>query len=152
MIRSDFPTAQSHDAVFHDRVRDPELLYCCGKKGWVVITGDKSLFSAVPHRAAIELGGTAVFAFTNNHRGAATWSRAMLTAHSKILRMAKHRRRPFMASIGLDGQVRVVTTSPSTKKAVDPSDEASYKRALEYEKERRGKHFVIPAWLRRGGG
>lgn len=144
MIRADFPMARAHDSVFHDRVRDPELLYCCGKAGWVVITGDKSLFSAVPHRAAAELGETAVFAFTNNHSGAATWSQAMLAARTKILRMTKHRQRPFMASIGLDGQIRAVTKTPSAKKAIDPNDEASFERALAYKTERRHKHFVIP--------
>ena len=151
MIGVDFPSAQSHDSVFHDRVRDPELLYCCGKMGWVVITGDKSLFSAVPHRLAIELGETVVFAFTNNHSGAATWSKAMLAARTTILRMVEHRPRPFMASIGFDGQVRVVNRTPYTKKTVHPDDEASHKRAVEYKEKRPGKPFAIPDWLRRSG-
>ena len=150
-VKDCFSEIVCHDQIFHDRVRDPELLYCCGKMGWVVLTSDLDLLAGVPHRAAIELGSTAVFAFTNNHSGAETWAGALRVARKSVLRRIRHKQPPYMAKIGLDGEVRPVDLKPNTRRASHPRDQESFERALRYEQENQNKPFTIPSWLRRGG-
>lgn len=153
LVIEEYPKARAHDTVFHQAVRDPEMLYCCGKLKWIVVGGDKGQLDGEPHLAAMQLGKTAVFAFTNNHSGPETWAHAFKLAKAKVMSYARSNRRPFMAKIGLDGQVRIYKPgNGGNQKSADARDHESLERAKEYENGRQGKRFVIPERLQQRQG
>lgn len=133
-------SADGLDVIVHDEIfdnpaeRDPWIFYQCGKKGMVLVTSDKTFLKFFPHMAAIRLGKTAIFYFTQNNYNSAARGRAMLNAKDRILKIIRVERRPFIASISMGGQVTLVDRTPEpNRKQCDPQDWASYKRVCKEE-------------------
>ena len=104
-VRSAFSDIVPHDNIFHQKVRDPEWLYCCGKLRWVVVTSDKDIFQLPPHRAAIKLARVVVFCFAKNNRSVDGRAKALKRAKPAILRYFRRhclkRHEEFMGQIAL---------------------------------------------------
>ena len=117
-----FPDAlkqHGFDLVVHDDEYpqigsyDPWLFYECGKRNLVVITSDKRFMESFPHMAALALGRTTVLAFTNNNYKAPARSSAFIKPFPDIYAELKRKRgKPFIGSVGMSGEFRVVDTDP----------------------------------------
>lgn len=97
------------------KITDPVMIYDCGLKGRVLLTGDKEL----PYLWAKEIveAKIAVFVITNNNEGPSAWGPRIIRAKKDIWRELKRREKPFVAKISTDGritQVRVFSGSSWT--------------------------------------
>jgi len=114
--------------------QDPWAFYFCGKNNYCLITSDKSFLDHFTHMAAIRLGKTRVFAFTSGSDNMHVRGKAFLKARAKILRALKHHEAPFVASVGLSGDVNVVDEKPMpTKKLCRPEHWESYLKVCKSE-------------------
>jgi hypothetical protein len=125
-----------HDDVYVPAERDPWIFYECGKRNLLVLTSDKLFMKSFPHMAAIALGRTTVFAFSNNNYNGVVRAQAFKTARAAINRLLKaHRGEPFIATIGMKGTVKLNMVNPRpTRKACDIADWESYLRVCKAER------------------
>jgi hypothetical protein len=125
-----------HDDVYVPTERDPWIFYECGKKGLIVVTSDKLFMKSFPHMAAIALGRTTVFSFSNNNYNGSIRATAFIAATramDKLLR--EHEGEPFIATIGMKGTVELNVVNPRpTRKACELADWNSYATVCEAEK------------------
>jgi hypothetical protein len=124
-----------HDDIYVPTERDPWIFYECGKKGLIVVTSDKLFMKSFPHMAAISLGKTTVLSFSNNNFNAQARATAFIAASKAIAtRMAEANGNPFIATIGIKGEVTVNDRNPRpTRKACDQADWESYVRVCKVE-------------------
>ncbi len=88
--------------------QDGPLLRAIGKRGYLFLTADKSI-----RRNPLEfLAGTEAkvgqFAFTNNNMNGGDLASAFATASRALIYLAETEERPFIASIGKKGDVRLL--------------------------------------------
>lgn len=123
-----------HDDVYGQTERDPWIFYECGKKGMVVVTSDSTFTKSFPHMAAIALGKTTVFYFSNNNWRSSIRGNAFLAAQNAILHALKKQPENFIACIGMSGSFRIIEKKPKPlRKQCDPKDWESYHRVCESE-------------------
>lgn len=85
------------------RIADPVMIYDCGLKERVLLTGDQDL--EFTWAKEIISAGIAVFVTTNNNEGPGKWAPRIIKAKGDILRELKRRKKPFTARIGPEGRV-----------------------------------------------
>ena len=90
------------------KIADPVLIFDCGLKGRVLLTGDQDLISTWA-KEIIE-AKIAVFVTTNNNEGPGQWAPRIIAAEQDILRELRRRKKPFTARIGTSGRVTQVRT------------------------------------------
>lgn len=114
--------------------QDPWAFYYIGKCGYCLITSDKTFLDHFTHMVAIRLGKTRVFAFTSGNENMRRRGEAFVKAKAKILRLIKNQDAPFVASVGLSGEVSLVNANPMpTKKLCRPEHWESYIRVCKAE-------------------
>jgi predicted nuclease of predicted toxin-antitoxin system len=133
-LRSTGLKAVTFDDLSMRGEQDPWAFYYCGKQGYCLITSDKTFLDHFTHMVAIQLGTTRVFSFKNGNAKMKRRGEAFVRANAKILRVIKKREAPFVASIGLSGEVTLVNSNPMpTKKLCRPEHWESYVRVCKAE-------------------
>jgi hypothetical protein len=125
-----------HDDIYIPTARDPWIFYECGKKKLFVVTSDKQFMKSFPHMAALALGRTTVFAFSNNNYNGRVRANAFIAA-TKAIKAAieQHRGEPFIATIGMLGTVEINAVNPRpTRKACEIADWNSYLEVCKAER------------------
>jgi hypothetical protein len=114
--------------------QDPWAFYQCGKNGYVLLTSDKAFLGHFTHMTAIQLGRTAVFAFTSGNENMKLRGKAFVLAKSRILHAIRNNDAPFVASIGSNGTVTLLDKRPGPmKRLCQPEHWASYVRVCRAE-------------------
>lgn len=110
MLRSSaFPTLVTIYEEYGDaesKIADPVMIYDCGLKNRVLLTGDKDL--AYTWAKEILEAGIAVFVTTDNNEGPKQWGPRIIAARDDILRELRRRTRPFTAKISREGRITSV--------------------------------------------
>lgn len=109
MLRSaDFLVVTLYDEYgdAETKIADPAMIYDCGLKGRVLLTGDKDLIYTWAKEIAE--AGIAVFVTTNNNEGPKQWGPRIIKAKQDLLRELRRRKRPFTARISMEGRVTQV--------------------------------------------
>lgn len=88
------------------KIADPVMIYDCGLKGRVLLTGDQDLVSTWAKEIAE--AGIAVFVTTNNNEGPKQWAPRLIRAKEDMLRELRRREKPFTARISADGRITQV--------------------------------------------
>jgi len=88
------------------RIADPVIIYDCGFKNRVLLTGDQDL--VYTWSKEIVEGGIAVFVTTDNNEGPKQWAPRIISARKDILRELRRRQKPFTARISTQGRVTQV--------------------------------------------
>jgi hypothetical protein len=125
----------AHDDVpFSPTERDPWIFYWSGKNNYVLLTSDLEFKGLFTHQAAIALGRTAVFSFTGRTFNSERRGAAFLKAQLSIFKMLRRQRKPFIATIQLDGKIYLDSANPSPSRLkVEPQDWDSYERVCRAE-------------------
>jgi len=113
-------------------IGDPAIIFDCGLKNRVLITGDQNMIYA--YAKEIIDARIAVFVTTDNNEGPSQWAPRIIGAKSDIWRELKRRQKPFTARISNQGritQVRIYAggrwkTIQIGKK--NPAHESKYKK------------------------
>jgi len=88
------------------KIADPVLIYDCGLKGRVLLTGDQDLvFTWAKEIAEARI---AVFVTTNNNEGPKQWGPRIIAAQRDMARELRRRVRPFTGRISVDGRITQV--------------------------------------------
>lgn len=125
----------AHDEIFEPLERDPWIFYWAGKNNFVLITADLTFKRLFTHQAAIALGRTAVFSFTGGTFNSHVRGEAFIKAKARILRILRKQPFPFIATILMDGDVRVTSVNPRpSRKKVNVKDWESYERVCRAER------------------
>lgn len=98
-IHEEFGEAES-------KIADPALIYDCGHKNRVLLTGDQDL--VYTWAKEIVEAGIAVFVTTDNNEGPKQWGPRIISAMPDMLRELSRRGRPFTARISREGCVTQV--------------------------------------------
>jgi hypothetical protein len=85
------------------RIADPAMIYECGLKNRVLLTGDQDL--VYTWAKEIVEAGIAVFVTTDNNEGPKQWGPRIVAAKAGMLRELGRRKKPFTARISREGQV-----------------------------------------------
>jgi hypothetical protein len=94
------------------KIADPVMIYDCGLKGRVLLTGDQDLvFTWAKEIAEAQI---AVFVTTNNNEGPNQWGPRIIKAREGMLRELRKRERPFTARIATDGRISQVRVYDGT--------------------------------------
>ncbi|MHB8524603.1 MAG: hypothetical protein ACYDD2_00375 [Candidatus Acidiferrales bacterium] len=88
------------------KIADPVMIYDCGLKGRVLLTGDQDLVSTWAKEIAESR--VAVFVTTNNNEGPKQWAPRIIQAREDILRELRRREKPFTSRIGANGRITQV--------------------------------------------
>jgi len=88
------------------KIADPVLIYDCGLKGRVLLTGDQDL--VFTWAKEIVEAKIAVFVTTNNDEGPKQWGPRIIAAQRDIGRELRRRTKPFTARISTDGRITQV--------------------------------------------
>ena len=88
------------------KIADPVIIYDCGLKNRVLLTGDQDLV----HTYALEVreAKIAVFVITDNNEGPDKWGPRIIAAKRDIWRELSRRAKPFTARISRDGRITQV--------------------------------------------
>lgn len=88
------------------KIADPVLIYDCGLKNRVLLTGDQDLI----YTWAKEIvdAKIAVFVTTDNNEGPKQWGPRIISAKPDMLRELSRRKKPFTARISREGCVTQV--------------------------------------------
>jgi len=90
------------------KIADPVMVYDCGLKGRVLLTGDQDL--VYTWAKEIVEAKIAVFVTTDNNEGPKHWGPRIISAQKDILRELARREKPFTARISREGLVTQVRT------------------------------------------
>ena len=88
------------------RIADPVIIYDCGFKNRVLLTGDQDL--AYTWAKEIIEAQIAVFITTDNNEGPKQWGPRIVLAKDEIIRELRRRTKPFVARISKDGCLTMV--------------------------------------------
>ncbi len=88
------------------RIADPVLIYDCGLKNRVLLTGDQDL--VYTWAKEIVEAKIAVFVTTDNNEGPKQWGPRIISAMSDMLHELSRRRKPSTARISREGCVTQV--------------------------------------------
>ncbi len=88
------------------KIADPVMIYDCGLKGRVLLTGDQDLVTTWSKE--IVEARIAAFVTTNNNESPKQWGPRIINARGDILRELRRRNKPFAARISTDGRVTQV--------------------------------------------
>jgi len=88
------------------RIADPVIIYDCGFKNRVLLTGDQDL--AYTWAKEIIEARIAVFITTDNNDGPKQWGPRIVSAKDEMIRELSRRPKPFIARISKDGCLTMV--------------------------------------------
>jgi len=88
------------------KIADPVIIYDCGLKNRVLLTGDQDL--VYTWAKEIVESGIAVFVTTDNNESPKQWGPRIIRAKSDMLRELRRREKPFTARISTEGRVTQV--------------------------------------------
>lgn len=112
--------ARAHDAMFPQDAPDSQWLRVVGKRGWLVLTGDKRLRWNDAELAAIYYAGASVFMLSmKEDRTAERIGSAVVRALKRIESFVSKVSAPFVASINCNGSVDVRFTAIQMKEILD---------------------------------
>jgi len=98
-----------HDDHFPQNAQDPEWLTAAGRKNWIVVTRDERIRYRVAERQAIRRAKVRAFVLAaQGDLRADMLAEIFLKALSKIRRMVKQQKPPFIAKISRGGEVTVL--------------------------------------------
>lgn len=92
--------------VAESRIADPVMIYDCGLKNRVLLTGDQDL--VYTWAKEIRDAGIAVFVTTDNNEGPRQWGPRIIAAKDDIWRELARRSKPFTARISREGRITQV--------------------------------------------
>jgi hypothetical protein len=95
------------------KIADPVMIYDCGLKNRVLLTGDQDL--VYTWAKEIREAGVAVFVTTDNNEGPKQWGPRIIAAKRDISRELARRQKPFTARISTEGRVTQVRVHDGTK-------------------------------------
>jgi hypothetical protein len=88
------------------KIADPVMIYDCGLKNRVLLTGDQDL--VYTWAKEIRDAGIAVFVTTDNNEGPKQWGPRIIAAKDDIWRELSRRLKPFTARISREGKITQV--------------------------------------------
>ena len=95
------------------KIADPVLIYDCGLKGRVLLTGDQDLvFTWAKEIAEARI---AVFVTTNNNEGPKQWGPRIIAAQRDMVRELGRRTKPFTGRISTGGRITQVRLYEGTE-------------------------------------
>ncbi|MEN3370448.1 MAG: hypothetical protein V7609_2591 [Verrucomicrobiota bacterium] len=98
-----------HDDHFPQNAQDPEWLTAAGRKNWIVVTRDERIRYRVAERQAIRRAKVRAFVLAaQGDLRADMLAEIFLEALSKIRRMVKQQKPPFIAKISRGGEITVL--------------------------------------------
>lgn len=110
MLRAtDFPTVVTIYEEYgnaESKIADPVIIYDCGLKNRVLLTGDQDLIYTWA-KEIIE-AGIAVIVTTNQNEGPKQWGPRIIAAKNDMMRELRRRRKPFTAKISKEGRISSV--------------------------------------------
>ena len=87
---------------------DVPILRAVGKRGWILVTTDKAIRrNALEYAVAVEFS-VGQFVFSNNNMNGPEIAHAFRLAFNDIVDIATREKRPFVASIGKTGTVKLL--------------------------------------------
>jgi hypothetical protein len=95
------------------RIADPVIIYDCGFKNRVLLTGDQDL--VYTWSKEIVEGGIAVFVTTDNNEGPKQWAPRIIAARRDMFRELRRRKKPFTARVSTQGRVSQVRIHDGTR-------------------------------------
>jgi hypothetical protein len=114
----DVPTAlhdfglcvERHRDHFNSNCEDHVWIPEVGRRGWVILTKDKSFKSRQLEVAAMMKANTAAFVLTNAGTTGAQNAATFIVAMRQIFELLKRTPKPFMANVTPAGEVKLVLT------------------------------------------
>jgi hypothetical protein len=96
-----------------DKISDPVIIYDCGLKNRILLTGDQELIYT--YAVEISKARIAVFVTTDNHEGPSKWGPRIIKAKRDIFRELGRRQKPFTARISSEGRITQVRVHDGTQ-------------------------------------
>jgi hypothetical protein len=133
--RVGFVVESLHDH-FDQEEEDPIWITECGRRDWVIFTGDKRIEKNVLNRQAVIEGKCKVFIFTDTNSYAEEWAAAVILGREKIQRLIRRNNGPLYVRIGMlaDSHVngpRFVGTGGPKPKESDAEQEAKQVESIQ---------------------
>jgi hypothetical protein len=97
-----------HDDHFDQAADDESWLAEVGSRGWFVLTKDARIRRTPLQLQTLEAAGVGAFILTAPGKNGAEMASILLSALSRIRRVARQHVRPFVATISSSGHVRIV--------------------------------------------
>jgi hypothetical protein len=120
-----------HDHYFGKEEKDPVWIARCGREGWIVFSGDKSIERVPENRQAVIDAKCKVLFFKDTNSRSEEWAAAVIVGRQRILQIIEANNGPFFITI--DKQARSHISSvrfagdggpkPPQPVAPKPSDE-----------------------------
>ena len=101
-------SVEVHDDYFRPDATDKEWLEVVGAKGWVVVTNDRRIRYRAIELRALRSSGVRAFAFTRGNFSGEEMAAIFLKALPKIQKFLRKHKRPFIATITREGNVRMI--------------------------------------------
>jgi hypothetical protein len=98
-----------HDDHFPADTPDPVWLAEAGRNGWVVVTKDKRIRFRPIEKAAFRAAGVRVFVFAQGSRRVPDLAKVFVDALPRIHRFIQNTNGPFIASVSMKGDIRLLT-------------------------------------------
>jgi predicted nuclease of predicted toxin-antitoxin system len=107
-LRARGANVEVHDDHFDQDAPDSEWLAAAGERGWVIISKDNRIRYRAAEVAAVTNAGAALFIFRGGNMRIVEIADALVAALSRMLRVVRKTRRPFIATVSKRGSVKII--------------------------------------------